>query len=345
MSFLRFTGVVDKKDSSFIFRMNKGKDLIENSYINIPNPIIDNSFKQIFGKNNEITKCLLNSILYPNEEKIEKVEFLTNDLPGRIPKYPEPLTLNSLDSIRVDVLCKCFLKNEEFEEEGKKNNTVHMDLDNADKEYIIVDLEIQLGFSFENTKRFIKYAKELDSLYKKDIIVLALVYSGVSKPNKNKGTCICLEQSNLSDYKRVLSFTDYIIYQIDLDFCNNLVLEGKKFWILDENEKIKLKGKEWIKFLTLPSWCDESDTDGYYIFPPLNENFFIGNSIFNAFRILFNQDRLTYQMNLYDFKERERKLLDYYSLTEENKILNKENIELKKELELLKKKIIIKEKK
>ena len=39
---------------------------------------------------------------------------------GRIPKYPEPLTLNSLDSIRVDVLCKCFLKNEEFEEEGKK---------------------------------------------------------------------------------------------------------------------------------------------------------------------------------------------------------------------------------
>ena len=50
-------------------------------------------------------------------------------------------------------------------------------------------------------------------------------------------------------------------------------------------------------------------------------------------------------MNLYDFKERERKLLDYYSLTEENKILNKENIELKKELELLKKKIIMKEKK
>ena len=220
-----------------------------------------------------------------------------------------------------------------------------MDLDNADKEYIIVDLEIQLGFSFENTKRFIKYAKELDFLYKKDIIVLALVYSGVSKPNKNKGTCICLEQSNLSDYKRVLSFTDYIIYQIDLDFCNNLVSERKKFWTLDENEKIKLKGKEWIKFLTLPSWCDESDTDGYYIFPPLNENFFIGNSIFNAFRILFNQDRLTYQMNLYDFKERERKLLDYYSLTEENKILNKENIELKKELELLKKKIIMKEKK
>ena len=164
-----------------------------------------------------------------------------------------------------------------------------MELDNADKEYIIVDLEIQLGFSFENTKRFIKYAKELDFLYKKDIIVLALVYSGVSKPKKNKGTCICFEQSNLSDYKRVLSFTDYIIYQIDLDFCNNLVSERKKFWTLDENEKIKLKGKEWIKFLT-------SIICIYYVGSYLCLNIFYIADSFNQHTIIIA--RFLYCLNL-----------------------------------------------
>jgi len=379
MSFLNYIGecTYDGNDLSYKFKMKKGKALSLDSYINIPNPIIDNMFKQVFAKNTEISKSLLNSFLYPKEESIIKVEFLPTEIPGHIEVFPEPIKLNSLDSIRVDVLCKCTLKddaqtekvnnkindleseeenkedkaNEEMEdekneeinkineikkEEVKEDIQTHMDLDDQEKKTIIIDLEMQLGFSNENTKRFIKYAKELNYLYGSQIIVLALVNSGTQNPRKNKGTLITLEQSNIPDYKRIFSYDDYKIYQVDLDFCHKLILKDKPFWILNKEEKVKEKGMEWIQYLTIPNWCT-SFINGYYAFPPLNREFFINENIYEAFKIIFNQNGINYRMSLYDQTEKEKKVKDYIKVKKQNEELIKENISLKEENEKLKK--------
>ena len=387
MSFLDYIGecTYDRNDLSYKFKMKKGKVLSQDSYINIPNPIIDNMFKQVFARNTEITKSLLNSFLYPKEENIIKVEFLPTEIPGHIELFPEPIKLNSLDSIRVDVLCKCTLRddaqiekenkteinkineiesgeeiqednkeekaNEEMEEEKYEEiNTINenkkeevkediqtlMDLDDQKKKTIIIDLEMQIGFSNENTKRFIKYAKELNYLYGSQIIVLALVNSGTQNPRKNKGTLISLEQSDILNYKKIFSYDDYKIYQVDLDFCHKLILNDKQFWILNKKEKVKEKGMEWIQYLTIPNWC-ASFNNGYYVFPPLNKEFFINKDIHDAFKIIFNQNGINYRMSLYDQTEKEKKVKDYIKVKKENEELVKKVNSLQEENDKLKK--------
>ena len=40
---------------------------------------------------------------------------------------------------------------------------------------------------------------------------------------------ICLEQKNFSDFKNKIVYDDYVIYQIDLDYCRTLISKkGKK---------------------------------------------------------------------------------------------------------------------
>ena len=108
MSFLNFTGESRKENNNYVFVMQGfNEDISRKNCINIPSPIIDNNFKQVFGNNPEITKSLLNSILYPNDNNIIKVEFLPEELPAEITKFPEEVKFNFLDSLRVNILCKC----------------------------------------------------------------------------------------------------------------------------------------------------------------------------------------------------------------------------------------------
>ena len=94
MSFLSFTGEnEDKKDGSYDFVMEgkKGGILIKtyNIVVKIASPIVDNNFKQVFGKKEKITRSLLNSLLYPVTNDIIEVEFLPLELPGKISEYPK----------------------------------------------------------------------------------------------------------------------------------------------------------------------------------------------------------------------------------------------------------------
>ena len=138
---------------------------------------------------------------------------------------------------------------------------------------------MQIGFSKENTRRFLKYAKNLDIIYNNQkIIVLSLVYTGFLNPKKNKGSLISLEQKTIGDYKKIYTFDDYKVYQIDLDYCRKIISEKKekKLWILNKNQTIRNEAKMWIKYLTLPIWCKQSFNleKDYYVLPPLKKEFF-----------------------------------------------------------------------
>ena len=82
MSFLQYTGSSEtQEDGSCEFKMeneNVLKD--EEGYIEVTSPAIDNTFQTIFGQNKNITKDLLNSFIYPNEDRIKEVYILTNKL-------------------------------------------------------------------------------------------------------------------------------------------------------------------------------------------------------------------------------------------------------------------------
>ena len=105
-----------------MFKMEgkKSEDYIDDC-VNVPSPIIDSNFKIIFGNNPDITKSLLNSLLYPKDNNIIKVEYLTGELLQKITQFPEQVNLNSLDSIRADILCKCTLRNK-FSDESQNNS-------------------------------------------------------------------------------------------------------------------------------------------------------------------------------------------------------------------------------
>ena len=151
-------------------------------FMNIPRPITDTNFKQVFGKNPEIAKSLINSSLFPKTKKIKSIKYLSGELPGRIGAYPEDVNTKDFDLLRVDILCRCILE-EDDREEDSEGDSIITDNRNIDNTYII-DLEMQIGFSIENTRRFLTYAKKLDLKYKDRIIVLSLVSKGSLKPKK-----------------------------------------------------------------------------------------------------------------------------------------------------------------
>ena len=75
-------------------------------FMNIPKPITDTNFKQVFGKNPEIAKSLINSFLFPKTKKIKSIKYLSGELPGRIGAYPEDVNTKDFDLLRVDIYWK-----------------------------------------------------------------------------------------------------------------------------------------------------------------------------------------------------------------------------------------------
>lgn len=369
MSFLKFTGVsVKEKEHYYLFKMEgkKSEDYIDDC-INLPSPIIDSNFKLVFGNNPDITKSLLNSLLYPKDNNIIKVEYLTGELLQKITQFPEQVSLNSLDSIRADILCKCTLRNkfwDESQNNSEESNESEESLDEEDEKInldeeqdflskkveeenkiqndmnkeniIIIDLEMQIGYNTENTRIYINYAKLLNLKYDGKIIVLSLVYRGFENPRKDKGFKICLGQKNFSDYKNKITYDDYVIYQIDLDYCRTLISkktkkDDKNLWILNKNQEMNDSSKEWIKYLTLPIWCDESE-DYYYIFPTLKENFFLTKYVYQAFQILIYQNDIIYYKNAQNQENKIKFVNNYIKIKKQNKELKKINDEKYKKI-------------
>lgn len=284
MSFLQYTGDSEiQEDGSCEFQMeneNVLKD--EEGYIEVTSPAIDNTFQTIFGQNENITKDLLNSIIYPNEDRIKKVTFLPTNYSGQIG------TKFSLGSIRADVLCKCVLQ----EDENDK------DLE------LIVDLEMQIEFNKQNTKRFINYFKTLIPNYSKvNIIILVFVFRDVPNPYINKGTKIYIEEIRFESNEEKNIFDEFPIYQIDINSCYSLIFKKKqKLWIISKDKLLNDKGKEWIKFFNIPNWCGFYKKD-YYAFPNLKEMSFNSNEVSKALDILRRMDKTQYEMHLLDWDQ------------------------------------------
>ena len=179
MSFSNYIGKIEKVNNNFIFSMRKTPDLKAKYYLNIANPTIDNSFKQVFYMETEIAKSFLNSIIFPRKERIIKVTQLSSECSGELENY-------SRGSAIMDYLFLCRLEeiNENFEED-------EMELYLDDNE-LIVDIEMQIGINASLDETYMKYLKKLISKYStKKILILSLLFSPNSKnPRINQGNVI-----------------------------------------------------------------------------------------------------------------------------------------------------------
>ena len=355
MSFLEFTGENKEEDNNYLFEIkgknNKLKYKKYDERIDIPNLIVDMNLYQVFVKNPEITKNMLNNVIYPDSNEIIDLEYISTDLLSDIIfefRQNGYGKFYFLDSLKADILCKCKLKNEKAQNQAKNeiideeepifdeinigvkdNNEFEKELENYfDENYsedekekknknnkkdkkgnkdkkekykkneektIIIDLQMHIDYNTYNNPIYIEYAKRLNDKYQTKIIVLSLVYRGLQNPQKNKGFVISLDQKDLNDYKGIKTFDDYIIYQIDLDYYFHLISKkNEKLWILDESQIMNDYSKEWIKYLTLPTWCKSSKKEYYYGFPPINKDFFKNEYVYEAFKILSKQDELIY---------------------------------------------------
>lgn len=84
---------------------------------------------------------------------------------------------------------------------------------------------MQIGYNTENTQIIINYIKKLNLKYEGKILVLSLVYREFENSVNNKGFMTFLKQKYLPDYKNKITYEDYVIYQIDLDYCRKLILK------------------------------------------------------------------------------------------------------------------------
>ena len=313
MSFLDFTGDSEENvDGSYTFKMKEEDDFVDKEgYIEVTSPVIDNAFQKIFGQNENITKDLLNSIIFPNKDRIKQITFLPTNYAGPVDKK------YSFDSIRADVLCKCYLSKDQNDDEELE---------------IIIDIEMQIEFNKDNTKRFIKYLKTLYSNYGNiKIIVLALVFRNVPNPYSNEGSKTYIKESRIDYSKEELAlFDEFPIYQIDIGFCYKLIFTKKEsIWIINKDRILQKKGEEWIKYFNIPNWCGFY-RENYYAFPRLDNISFQSKEVYQAMKILSKQDKAQYEMHLFDWKKR----LENYELFEKLKIENeKQKIIIKNQKE------------
>ena len=95
MSFLKFTGYNELEGAHYLFEMedknNKLKYKEYDELINIPSPIVDNNFKEVFAIDPEITKSMLNDAMYPESKEILELEFIQTEIPGIIVEYPQKI--------------------------------------------------------------------------------------------------------------------------------------------------------------------------------------------------------------------------------------------------------------
>ena len=80
------------------------------------------------------------------------------------------------------------------------------------------------------------------------------------------------------------------IIKIDLNYCLKLLEDNKGIWILNSKNILNKDGEEWIKYLTIPLWCDKSDK-GFYQFPNISEDNFVANKyVYQALTLLSNKN-------------------------------------------------------
>ena len=156
---------------------------------------------------------------------------------------------------------------------------------------------MQIGFTECNYQRFVKYGAYLYSIKKVDeVYLIALTINfNKGKPRKNRSNKTSFLKDSLPNHTKIKKLDYLTIIQIDLNYVYHLLKEDKEIVILNKNYEIKKSGKEWIKYLTIPMWCDSYD-ENYYTIPDYSANNFIyEKNVKDAFNIIHKYDRNEYE--------------------------------------------------
>ena len=349
MSFLDFTGIVDEIDNIFYFHMKSGKTpLAYSSPTEILNPVLDSTFKFIFLQNADITKNFLNSLNLFGEDEIKELTIIRNEFPkpkgGRYGK----------DIKRIDVGVLCTL--------GKKDDKekfIPLDEEQKNLNTIIIDIEMQIEVGFvkkeDYSKRFIDYANQIyasEKVGKVYVIALVLSPKNLSRIKSNSSKTSLTEKS-IPKFSTIKEYDLMTIIKIDLNYCLKLLEDNKGIWILNSKNILNKDGEEWIKYLTIPLWCDISD-NGCYQFPNISEDNFVANKyVYQALTLLSNKnidghEKYDEESSLFEKDKKICEINDELSETkdkllekdEELESLKKKYNEMKEEMTKLKKKYI-----
>jgi hypothetical protein len=121
----------------------------------------------MFCRKKKALKSMLNSILFPKSKLIERIEYSRTYFAGKT----SIKTRYGFGSKSIDIGCKCFLK---------KNNGLKIKDD-----ILLIDIEMQIGFSDETENRFIDYANKIriDSNYADSWVVSFILKESINKNN------------------------------------------------------------------------------------------------------------------------------------------------------------------
>ena len=326
-NFLDYTGYFQYKKDYYEFKMKDAELVNPLNYLKAYNPAFDNLFKKVFRKE-YILMSFLNDILFPKENKIKKIQILNQNFNGPYGKY-------SIGSINLDMLCACFF-DEETSTENNSNINLDEDMDiemdsnkkapNVKKYDLVVDIEMQRILKESPTERFLKYMSYIDAgIPNEKVLIIVLLIKTFDEEKENNFSKINYVKKSVPKYKTLTEYGKHSIIEVDLNYCYNLIENKKELWIVDEDNTLTKKGKEWIKLLTMQIWCDTVSTETYAL-PNLEYLNFFQPQVKNALKIL-NVDEPLYGA----FIEIENE-----ELNKNNKILNLEKANEQKDKQIKK---------
>ena len=283
------------------------------------------------------------------EDEIKELAIIRNEFPkpkgGRYGK----------DIKRIDVGVLCTL--------GKKDDKekfIPLDEEQKNLNTIIIDIEMQIEVGFvkkeDYSKRFIDYANQIyarEKVSKVYVIALVLSPKNLSRIKSNSSKTSLTEKS-IPKFSTIKEYDLMTVIKIDLNYCLKLLEDNKGIWILNSKNILNKDGEEWIKYLTIPLWCDKSDK-GFYQFPNISEDNFVANKyVYQALTLLskknsdgyekydeesssFEKDKKICEIND-ELSETKDKLLEK---DEELESLKKKYNEMKEEMTKLKKNIYL----
>ena len=291
--FLKYTGKVQKIDNEYEFKMKNSNKIVEFNYFSVYNPTFDNTFKKIF-KVPSILLSFLNALLYPNEDKIKKIQIINSNFNG-------PYGKHSIGSVNLDMPCICFFDNKSDKKSKSENNIASSDDDEemeneeeriksalTDIYELVVDVEMQKIIDESPSEKFIKYMSYLNAnILNKKIVILVLLIKNVedASDSKSKSAKINYCKKSYPKYKTLKEYNNQLIIEVDLNYCLKLINMKKEIWIVDKEKKLSNKGKEWIKFLTIQLWCSFFEQEVYVLPNPEKLHFYEPN-VKNALQIL-----------------------------------------------------------
>ena len=326
---LDYTGKCQKKQDTFEFEMNDSTKIKSINYLKAYNPTFDNMFKKVF-KNDYILLSFLNDILFPNENKIKKIQILNINFNGPNGKY-------SYGSINLDMFCACFF-DEEISTDNNSNEDMDIDIDSnkmapLKKKYkLVVDIEMQRIIKESPSERFLKYMSYIEAgILNENILIIVLLIKTSEKEKENKFSNINYVKKSIPKYKTLTEYENRKVIEIDLNYCYNLMKDKKELWIVDPDKILTKKGKEWIKLLTMQIWCERVDTEAY-AFPNLEDIYFFQPKVKDSLRIL-NVEEPFYNLMILRENEEMNKMAQIEKLEKDNKTKDKKIQDKEKQIQ------------